>query len=120
LLIVLELHPIPKEPTMAFFAQPSRRTIQNDISDLSAEVARLAERASAAAGGAGETANGWLSSQAPSYADMRSMADDGASALWREAGRAFDGAEHQIRRRPAAAALALVGIGVLLGLMAKR
>ncbi len=102
---------------MALFA---RRTIQDDISDLSAELARLTRRASSAAGDMGSSAGSWLSDRAPSYGAVRGAAEDGATLLWREAARAVDGAEHQIRRRPAAAALALLGIGVLLGLMAKR
>ena len=102
---------------MALFA---RRTLQDDISDLSAELARLTRRASGAAGDMGSNAGSWLSDNTPSYGAMRGAAEDGATLLWREAARAVDGAEHQIRRRPAAAALALLGIGVLLGLMAKR
>lgn len=105
---------------MALFAHSSRRTLQDDISDLSAEVARLARRASSAAGSAGESAGGWLSSRAPSYDDVRDYAGDSADYVWREAARAFDGATSQIRSRPAAAAMALVGVGIVLGLMAKR
>jgi ElaB/YqjD/DUF883 family membrane-anchored ribosome-binding protein len=104
---------------MALFAQ-SRRTLQDDIADLSTELARLTRRVSSAASEAGSSASGWLSSNAPSYSDMRGTAEDGAAVVWREAARALDGAETQIRRQPAAAALALLGIGILIGMMARR
>ena len=105
---------------MALFAHSSRRTLQDDISDLSSELSRLARRASSAAGDAGENAGSWLSSRAPSYGDVRDFAGDSADLVWREAARAFGGATSEIRRRPAAAAMALVGVGILLGMMAKR
>jgi len=105
---------------MALFARSVPRTIQDDIADLSSELTRLTRRASAAASDAGSSAGGWLSSAAPSYGDVRSAAEDGAGMLWREAGRALGGAESRIRRQPAVAALALVGVGIILGLMARR
>lgn len=108
-----------QELTVAFFAS-ARRTMQDDVADLTAELSRLAKRASSLASDAGGDAGGWLRQNAPSYDDVRDAAGSGASVLWRGAGRAMEGAEEHIRHRPAAAALALVGIGVLLGLMAKR
>ncbi len=105
---------------MAFFAHSSRRTLQDDISDLSTELARLARRASASVGDAGENAGHWLSRRTPDYSDVRDFAGESADLLWREASRALGGATTQIRRRPAAAAMALVGVGIVLGLMAKR
>ncbi len=105
---------------MALFAHSSRRTLQDDISDLSTELARLARRASASVGDAGENAGHWLSRRTPGYSDVRDFAGESADMLWREASRALGGATTQIRRRPAAAAMALVGVGIVLGLMAKR
>lgn len=105
---------------MALFAHSSRRTLQDDISDLSGELARLARRASSTVGDAGESAGSWLSRRSPDYGDMRDFASDSAEVVWREAARALGGATSQIQRRPAAAAMALVGVGILLGLMARR
>ena len=105
---------------MALFAHSSRRTLQDDISNLSDELARMARRASSVVGDAGESAGSWLTNRTPRYSDVQHFAGDNADMLWREASRALVGAKTQIRRRPAAAAMALVGVGILLGLMAKR
>ncbi len=105
---------------MALFAQYGRRTLQDDISDLSADLARLARRVSSSVGEAGGTAGGWLWRRAPDYGDVRDMAADSADMLWRETTRALGGAGAQIRQRPVAAAMALVGVGILLGMMARR
>lgn len=106
---------------MNLFGTPSRSDLRGDISALTSDLARLASHVGAMYTPARRSSySSWFGSEPSSYEHLKSAAASGADTLWRDVSRGVGTLTSEASRRPTLAAIALVGFGVLVGMMARR
>ena len=106
---------------MNLFGQPSRSDLRSDISALTSDLASLARHVTALSTPARRSSySSWFGSEPSSYENLKSAAASGADTLWRDVSRGVGTLSAEASRRPTLAAVALVGFGVLVGMMARR
>ncbi len=108
---------------MNLFGQSRRNSITDDLSSLVADLSDVVNRAVTATT---PRRSSWspFADNRSYYEQARDAVSSGADVAWREGGRhlsrGYDGAYGAARSHPALSALALVGFGVLIGMIARR
>lgn len=109
----------------------SYRSMQRDLDDLRSQMEKMASRYVGGSSSSGynpmrllparwQPGRTWSDTASDGYDNARSLASDGADMLSRQFDRGLTDVAGLIARRPVPAIFALLGVGIALGMLARK